>query len=125
MANSLKLAPKSSHLEAAFETYWQVFSCGRYSGYEREHRFARHLGRRFAFDFAWVQQRVAVELEGGTWSGGRHTRGAGYENDCKKYNLAVLEGWAVLRFTSTMLNEDPQGAVLAVLALLEQRSGNR
>lgn len=70
-------------------------------GYTMEYRF--HATRRWRFDFAWILKGVAVEIEGGTWSGGRHTRGDGYEKDCEKYNEAVLMGWKVLRFTSTMI----------------------
>jgi hypothetical protein len=43
---------------------------------------------------------VAVEFEGGIWSNGRHIRGKGYARDVEKYNLAVLEGWRVLRYTT-------------------------
>lgn len=74
-----------------------------------EYRFA--APRRFAFDRAWVAQRVAVELEGGVWSGGRHTRPAGYERDCEKYNIAVVEGWRVLRFTAKALESDPAACI--------------
>lgn len=63
----------------------------------REHRFAPP--RRWRFDFAWVDQKVAVEVEGATWSGGRHTRGAGFAQDCIKYNEAQIRGWVVLRVT--------------------------
>lgn len=69
--------------------------------YTREFKFAP--GRRFRFDFAWWTQRVAVECEGGIWTGGAHTRGKHYESDCEKYNLAALLGWRVFRFTSGMI----------------------
>ena len=62
-------------------------------------------GRRFRADFAWPEHRLAVEIEGGTWVNGRHVRGTGYMNDCRKYNLAVLHGWRVLRFTSEMVRD--------------------
>ena len=55
------------------------------------------------FDIAYPDQRIAVECEGGTWSGGRHTRGKGYESDCRKYNRATALGWRVYRFTSGMV----------------------
>ena len=71
------------------------------SGYVREHRF--HPKRRWRFDFAWPERRLAVEVEGGTWSQGRHTRGQGFAADCEKYNAAALLGWRVLRFTKEMV----------------------
>jgi len=67
----------------------------------REYRFLTK--RRFRFDFAWVNYRIAAEVEGGTWSGGRHVRGSGFRSDCEKYNLATLMGWKVYRFTSDMV----------------------
>ncbi len=63
----------------------------------REHYFAKP--RRFRFDFAWPSLKIAVEIEGGTWVNGRHNRGSGFESDLEKYNLAVLSGWSVLRFS--------------------------
>ena len=47
--------------------------------------------------------RVAVEVEGGTWGRGRHSRGGGYSADCEKYNAAVAAGWAVFRVTGDMI----------------------
>jgi very-short-patch-repair endonuclease len=64
---------------------------------EREFRFA--ATRRFRFDFAWPLQSLAVEIDGGIWSRGRHTRGAGVERDMDKLNLAAVLGWRVLRFS--------------------------
>ena len=46
---------------------------------------------------------VAVEVEGGVWTGGRHTRGKGFEADCEKYNAATERGWRVLRVTPKMI----------------------
>lgn len=66
-----------------------------------EHRF--HPVRRWRFDFAWPDSMVAVEVEGGVYSGGRHTRGVGFENDCEKYNEATLLGWRVMRVTGTQI----------------------
>jgi len=62
----------------------------------REYRF--HDKRRWRFDFAWPEQKLAVEIEGGVWTNGRHTRGAGFIADSEKYNTAALLGWKVLRF---------------------------
>ena len=62
-------------------------------------------GRRFRFDFAWPEHKLAVEIDGGTWTRGRHVRPTGYAKDCEKMNLAQLEGWRVLRFTTEMVRD--------------------
>jgi very-short-patch-repair endonuclease len=62
---------------------------------EVEVRF--HPTRRWRFDYAWPAARVALEVEGGAFSGGRHTRGAGFRRDMEKYNEAARLGWVVLR----------------------------
>ena len=69
---------------------------------EREYVF--HPARKWAFDFAWPGQKVAVEIEGGTAFGkSRHSRGAGFVGDCQKYNAAALLEWLVFRFTPEMV----------------------
>jgi very-short-patch-repair endonuclease len=62
-----------------------------------EHRF--DPDRKWRFDFAWPAARVALEVEGGVWTGGRHTRGKGFLADVEKYNRAAVLGWRVLRTT--------------------------
>lgn len=61
-----------------------------------EHRFCE---RRWRFDLAFIAQKVAVEIDGGTWTGGRHVRPKGFQNDMEKLNRASVLGWTVLRFT--------------------------
>lgn len=68
---------------------------------EREYRFDSK--RKWRFDFAWPESKLAVECEGGIWIKGAHTRGAHYESDCRKYNSAAMQGWCVLRFTAGMI----------------------
>jgi hypothetical protein len=63
----------------------------------QEYRFA--APRRWRFDYAWPDRLVALEVEGGIWTGGRHTRGAGFEKDIHKYNAAALVGWRLFRTT--------------------------
>ena len=70
--------------------------------YEREIRF--DPPRRWRFDFA-IGEDLAIEVEGGTWQSGRHTRGSGFEQDCEKYNRATLLGWRILRFTPAMIED--------------------
>lgn len=63
----------------------------------KEHAF--HGGRRWRFDYAILAHKVAVEVEGGAWTQGRHTRPQGFINDMEKYNQAALLGWRVFRVT--------------------------
>ena len=76
----------------------------------RQHRF--HETRKWLFDLAWPAIFLAVEVEGGAFSGGRHVRGKGFEEDCLKYNEAVLLGWRLLRFTTGQVE---QGTALQVI----------
>lgn len=50
-------------------------------------------------DFAWLDPYwLLVEVDGGTFIAGRHSRGAGIREDFEKLNDAVVRGWRVLRF---------------------------
>lgn len=80
---------------------------------EREYRF--HPTRRWRFDFAWPAHMLAIEVEGGVWTGGRHTSGAGFIDDAEKYNAATLAGWRVLRFTGDQVKS---GRVVKLLQTL-------
>lgn len=79
----------------------------------REYKFVDD--RRWRFDFAWPDKKLAVEVEGGTSFGrSRHSRGDGFERDAAKYNRASREGWVVLRYTTRMV-----GAGEAIDEILE------
>ena len=62
-----------------------------------------HPERRWRFDYAFPAAKVALEVEGGVWSGGRHTSGAGFVKDMEKYNAAACLGWKVLRIQPRQL----------------------
>lgn len=68
-----------------------------------EYAFAQGEGRRYRFDGAYVAQRLGIEVEGAIWIQGRHNRGAGFEEDCRKYSLAAALGWRVVRVTDNMI----------------------
>ena len=67
----------------------------------REYRF--HPTRRWRFDYAIAEHRIAVEVEGGVFTGGRHTRPTGFLGDVEKYNTATLYGWRLFRVTPSRL----------------------
>lgn len=85
----MKLSPS-----AKFEILWKSLGGGEL---KKEHKFAE--GRRFRFDY-YHSIGVSIELEGGVWSRGRHTRPTGFLNDMEKYNLAASMGILVFRIPS-------------------------
>jgi hypothetical protein len=60
-----------------------------------EHKF--HNERKWRFDYAWPDKKVALEVEGGIWCGGRHVSPQGFIKDMDKYNAAAVLGWRILR----------------------------
>lgn len=74
-----------------------------------EYRFAKPLGREWRFDAAYVPEKIAIEIEGGTgWKRdgtSRHLTPSGFSEDVRKYNAAAILGWALLRFTPAMLRD--------------------
>jgi hypothetical protein len=97
---------RPSQTKVAEEKY--AFQCEAYRlpRVERGLMFARGIGRRWQFDFAFAEYMLAVEIEGlmvQRFNGrllctGRHTTPGGFEGDCEKYATAVLLGWTVVRF---------------------------
>jgi very-short-patch-repair endonuclease len=73
-------------------------------GVDLEVEFRFHPTRKWRFDYALVEKRIAIEVEGGVWVKGRHTRGAGYIKDMEKYTEAAIRGWCVIRVTPEQLN---------------------
>lgn len=84
-----------SQLEAEFEFHLRAARLA--FGCLSEFKF--HPTRRWRFDFAWPEKKLAVEIEGGVWTGGRHTRGKGFSEDCEKYSEAAVLGWRIIRVT--------------------------
>lgn len=85
---------------------------------EREHAF--HPERKWRFDFAWPAFMIAVEVDGGTYSRGRHVRPEGFEKDAEKLNAAAELGWRVYRYTSGMIRSGH--AVTAIKVTLEREA---
>ena len=64
---------------------------------EKEFKF--HPVRKWRFDYAFPEHKIALEVEGGVWTGGRHTSSVGFLNDMEKDNTATPMGWRVFRPT--------------------------
>lgn len=78
-------------------TFEQQCIADKLPPFEREYRF--DMERRFRFDFAWPDLKVAVEIDGGIFNGGAHSNPLNILRDMTKNNLAVANGWKVLRYT--------------------------
>jgi hypothetical protein len=127
MRHSKKKNPNSekSKLELEFLALWRLI--GRQEWGEeypeplREHYFYEPY-RRWRFDFAWPRQLVAVEVEGGIFTQGRHARGSGISEDAIKYNAAAFIGWAVIRLTGPQLREAPIPTLEQIARLIHRRT---
>ena len=103
-----RTSPDQTHLVRA---PWGAGSAARAPLYEivhlcRAHRLPEpvpeyqfHPTRKWRFDYAWPLHKLALEVEGGIWTQGRHTRGAGALADMEKYSEAAILGWRLLYVT--------------------------
>jgi very-short-patch-repair endonuclease len=90
----------------------------RAAGIAFEEQFRFDASRRWRADFRLSGVPVLVEVHGGTWIQGRHTRGKGFEDDRRKMNAAALLGWSVLEFTADQVNSgEALESILRVVAL--------
>ena len=87
--------------------------------FSKEYYFAKQMksktGRprmwRFDYVILPLELKIAIEVDGGNYSFGRHTRGAGFEGDCQKFNAAVNLGWRVFHYTPNMLRQSQQQVI--------------
>lgn len=70
-----------------------------------EYRF--HPERKWRFDIAFPYSKVAIEVHGSVFTGGRHTTGAGFSKDREKMNEAQLMGWIVLEYPTHLIRKYP------------------
>jgi very-short-patch-repair endonuclease len=77
-------------------------------GIELQREFRFHPVRRWRADlyFEAPGMKVAIEIEGGAFSNGRHTRGTGFIKDMEKYNNMTLAGIRLLRFTPQQIQNN-------------------
>ena len=73
------------------------------SGLEFEYKFDKV--RKWRFDYAYPEYKLAIECNGSVWTQGRHTRGSGFIKDMEKFNAANLQGWHILQYTPNQITE--------------------
>lgn len=86
---------KRNALAARFENMWRGADGPVLTP---EYRFAPP--RKWRADYCHEPTRTIIELEGGVYSGGRHTRARGYIADTQKYNAAASLGFTVFRLAT-------------------------
>ena len=69
-----------------------------------EYRF--HPTRKFRLDFAHLDSKVGIEIQGGIWNGGRHGRGYGIAQDNEKSNEAIFHGWVIIKLAGNQITTD-------------------
>jgi very-short-patch-repair endonuclease len=123
-ANNVVLDTTSS-LERHWETAWRQYDWDNdpddVPDYVTQYRVDPI--RRWRLDVAWPEAKVAVELHGGNWIGGRHSRPRGIREDATKQNAAIERGWVVLVYTTDMLEDDPIMCIEQTLRVVRDRLG--
>lgn len=72
--------------------------------YVRQYKF--HPSRKWLADFAILENKLIIEVNGGTWmvkSG--HNTGRGISRDYEKSNSAQLLGWTYLQYTAAEIDD--------------------
>lgn len=104
----------TSQLETLFAYYWRILAPQGMPEFEREQCLIP--GRKFRVDFCNRASMVVVEVDGGQFkaNGGRHNT----DTDREKINLLTLYGWRVLRYSGTMIKNDPDKMVKQVASAI-------
>jgi hypothetical protein len=91
-----------SNLEHQFITLWQSL----FPNVQLESEVQLIPKRRFRFDFVHRLSKVAIEINGGNWANGRHTRASALLSEYEKINLAQLEDYQVFLLNNEMITEE-------------------
>ncbi len=82
-------------------------------------QYVFHPKRMWRFDFAWPDIRFALEVNGGIFVRGGHSRGAGQEKDMEKIAEAAILGWTTIAVSSNQIKSGE--ALRWVEAIVQQR----
>lgn len=97
LAKDIREAKNRLKREEAERIQRAFAECCRFKGVPEpvpEYRF--HAERLWRWDYAWPDQLVALEVDGGVWTGGKHGRGSGIVKDHEKRNAGAVLGWRLL-----------------------------
>jgi very-short-patch-repair endonuclease len=111
-----KKPSQSSVLENKFRLLWLTISK---TELVEEHRF--HDTRKWRLDFAHIEAKVGIEIQGGIWNGGRHGRGYGIAQDNEKSNEAIFCGWVIIKLAGNQITTE---TLEKIKDLINERSFN-
>jgi very-short-patch-repair endonuclease len=113
--DAIKEAKRLARIQAAEEARALFHKLLRREGLPiPEHEWRFDAEREWRADYCWPSARLILEVEGGVWTGGRHTRGAGFMADMVKYNRMTELGFRLLRTTPSGLHD------LGTIALIKR-----
>jgi very-short-patch-repair endonuclease len=72
-------------------------------------------GSAYYVDVVFRKLKLVIEIDGRLY----HTGAEVFETDRRRQNLLVLDGWCVLRFTWTMIEEHPEEVIAMVKEAIE------
>lgn len=87
-------------------------------------QLAKPLGRGYVYDGAWIEERIAYEVNGATFVTGGHSTGTGLNRDYRKWNAAILLDWWLFVFDSKMIQK-PRGGESEAIGTLRKAFGWR
>jgi hypothetical protein len=93
-ATKLRRSDTSAQKHLENTVHQDIIDCQLAEGCKPQHVF--HPQRKWAFDFSWPRYKIALEVNGGTYMRGRHSRGAGQRKDYEKWSEASLLGWLLI-----------------------------
>lgn len=100
----------------------QYSEIGPWLDYLEVRKREKPRSRAWRADFTWPGHRIVLEVQGGAFGGGRHTRGPGYQIDLQKSLLLQADGWLFLALTGKMILQRDGYWVKQVGQAVEQRS---
>lgn len=110
-----------SHLEIAFAQLWVEL----FPSVDLHTEFKFHPKRRYRIDFAHIESRTGIEVNGSTWRKGGHSSGSGIQRDYEKQRLAALQGWLIVPLSaSDVRDERVLREVKAIIDLRSNYAGN-
>jgi hypothetical protein len=92
-----------SSIEIKFAQIWT----GMETGIILTSEYAFYPKRRFRSDFAHINSKVLIDIQGGVWMKGKskHSSGVGISRDCEKLFLASSSGYITFYLTAGMVDE--------------------